>query len=268
MSEQALKLCIPRPGQHWSQQQLDAVNPCLEKMSAQDRVQWALDFLPEDVVLTSSFGVQAAVMLHLVTRLKPEIPVVLIDTGYLFDETYQFIDELTERLDLNLHIYRPQLSPTWQEQRYGRLWEKGAEGIRRYNYLNKVEPMQRVLKDLKVGTWFSGLRRTQSDTRSELSVLQRQGNVVKVYPLVDWNNRDVHQYLKHYDLPYHPLWEQGYVSIGDRHSSRPLQLGESEQDTRFSGLLRECGLHEVEHFSPALAQEQNGLKVKGAVATA
>jgi phosphoadenosine phosphosulfate reductase len=268
MSEQALKLCIPRPGQHWTQQQLDAVNPCLEKMSAQDRVQWALDFLPDQVVLTSSFGIQAALMLHLVTQVKPRIPVVLIDTGYLFDETYRFIDELTERLDLNLHIYRPQISPAWQEQRYGRLWEQGAEGIRRYNFLNKVEPMQRVLKDLNVGTWLSGLRRTQSDTRSELSVLQRQGNVVKVYPLVDWNNRDVHQYLKHFDLPYHPLWEQGYVSIGDHHSSRPLQLGESEQDTRFSGLLRECGLHEVEHFTPSLAQDQNGLQVKSAVATA
>jgi len=268
MSKMALKLCIPTPGQHWTQQQLDAVNPCLEKMSAEDRVQWALDFLPDQVILTSSFGVQAALMLHLVTLLKPRIPVVLIDTGYLFDETYRFVDELQERLDLNLHIRRPALSPSWQEQRHGRLWEQGAEGIRRYNFINKVEPMQRALKDLQVGTWLSGLRRSQSDSRSDLPVLQRQGNTVKVYPLVDWSNRDVHHYLKHFDLPYHPLWEQGYASIGDRHSSRPIQLGESEQDTRFSGLMRECGLHEVEHFTPALLQEQNPSQVEGAVATA
>ncbi len=265
MSEHALKLCIPRPGQHWNEQQLDAVNPCLEKMSAVDRVQWALDFLPDEVVLTSSFGVQAALMLHMVTQLKPRIPVVLIDTGYLFDETYRFIDELQRKLDLNLHIYRPELSPAWQELRYGKLWDQGADGIRRYNYINKVEPMQRVLKDLKVGTWFSGLRRTQSDTRNDLPVLQRQGNVVKVFPVVDWSNRDVHRYLKHHKLPYHPLWEQGYASIGDRHSSRPMLLGETEQDTRFSGLLRECGLHEAEHFTPIPAGE---LQVKGAVATA
>lgn len=265
MSEQALKLCIPGPGQHWSQQQLDAVNPCLEKMSAVDRVQWALDFLPEQVVLTSSFGVQAALMLHLVTQLKPRIPVVLIDTGYLFDETYGFVDELQQRLDLNLKIYRPETSPAWQELRHGRLWEQGADGIRRYNFLNKVEPMQRALKDLQVGTWLSGLRRSQSDTRSELAVLQRQGKVVKVYPVVDWSNRDVHRYLRHHELPYHPLWEQGYVSIGDRHSSRPLQRGEAEQDTRFSGLLRECGLHEAEHFVPIQTEK---LQVKSAVATA
>lgn len=250
MSEQALKLCIPRPGQHWTEQQLAAVNPCLEKLSAVERIQWALDFLPEQVVLTSSFGVQAALMLHMVTQVKPDIPVVLIDTGYLFDETYGFVDELQHRLDLNLHVYQPKLSPAWQEYRYGRLWEKGAEGIRRYNHFNKVEPMQRALKDLHVGTWFSGLRRSQSDTRSELSVLQRQGSVVKVYPVVDWSNREVHRYLKQYELPYHPLWDKGYVSVGDRHSSRPLELGETEQDTRFSGLLRECGLHEAEHFTP------------------
>jgi len=265
MSEHALKLCIPRPGQHWNEQQLDAVNPCLEKMSAVDRVQWALDFLPDEVVLTSSFGVQAALMLHMVTQLKPRIPVVLIDTGYLFDETYRFIDELHEKLELNLHIYRPELSPVWQELRYGKLWEQGAGGIRRYNYINKVEPMQRVLTELQVGTWFSGLRRTQSDTRNDLPVLQRQGKVVKVFPVVDWNNRDVHRYLKHHKLPYHPLQEQGYVSIGDRHSSLPLQWGQSEQDTRFSGLLRECGLHESEHFTATGAVE---LQVKSAVAAA
>jgi phosphoadenosine phosphosulfate reductase len=234
-------------------------------MPTVDRVQWALDFLPEQIVLTSSFGVQAALMLHMVTQLKPHIPVVLIDTGYLFDETYGFVDELQQRLNLNLKVYRPEMSPAWQELRHGRLWEQGAEGIRRYNFLNKVEPMQRALKDLQVGTWFSGLRRSQSDTRNKLSVLQRQGKVVKVYPVVDWSNRDVHRYLQHHDLPYHPLWEQGYVSIGDRHSSRPLQWGESEQDTRFSGLLRECGLHEAEHFASIQTDKS---QVKSAVTTA
>ena len=86
--------------------------------------------------------------------------------------------------------------------------------------------------------------------------LQRQGRAVKVYPIVDWSNRDIHQYLKHHDLPYHPLWERGYVSIGDHHSSSPLTEGLTEQQTRFFGLLRECGLHEPERFSrPAIASE-------------
>jgi len=248
MSTAGLNLCIPRPGQTWNDAQLEAVNPCLEKKSAPERIQWALDFLPDLPVMTSSFGAQSAVMLHLVTQFRPDIPVVLIDTGYLFDETYRFIDDLVERLGLNLKVYRPQISSAWQELRYGRLWEQGAEGILKYNRMNKVEPMERALGELQVGTWFSGLRRMQSDTRKDVPVLQRHGDLVKVYPIADWSNRDIHNYLKAHSLPYHPLWEKGYVSIGDRHTSRPLTDGMTEQDTRFFGLIRECGLHQPERF--------------------
>jgi len=253
MSAQRLELCIPRPGQTWSSSQVEAVNPCLEKMNAEERIQWALDFLPPQPILTSSFGAQSAVMLHMVTRFRPDIPIVLLDTGYLFDETYQFIDDLVERLDLKLHIYRPKYSPAWQEIRFGRLWEQGEEGIREYNQMNKVEPMERALEELQVGTWFSGLRREQSTSRENQTVLQRHGNAVKVSPIADWGSRDVHRYLKAFDLPYHPLWDQGYVSIGDRHTSHPLTEGMSEQDTRFFGLVRECGLHQPERFTQASA---------------
>lgn len=248
MSNNALKLCIPGPGSNWNEAQVSAVNPCLEKMDARERIQWARDFLPGKPILTSSFGAQSAVMLHLLASSDQKIPVVLIDTGYLFPETYRFVDELQTRLDFDLKIYRPRLSPAWQEIRYGKLWEGGAEGIRRYNMINKVEPMERALADLNVSTWFSGLRRSQSDSRQQTSILQQHGRAIKVHPIADWSDRDVHRYLKEFDLPYHPLWDEGYVSIGDTHTSRPLSAGMSEQDTRFFGLLRECGLHEPEKF--------------------
>ncbi len=248
MSSAALNLCIPEPGQSWNPSQLAAVNPCLERMSALDRVQWALDYLPRQQVLTSSFGAQSAVMLHMLNLFERKIPVILIDTGYLFAETYRFIDQMVARLDLDLRVYRPLMSASWQESRYGKLWEAGAEGIRRYNQINKVEPMDRALEELEVGTWFSGLRRSQSDTRSQIGVLQHNGRAVKVHPIADWSNRDVHRYLKEHKLPYHPLWDKGYVSIGDTHTSRPLSAEMDEQDTRFFGLLRECGLHEAENF--------------------
>ncbi|MFB3078850.1 MAG: phosphoadenylyl-sulfate reductase, partial [Lysobacterales bacterium] len=237
MSSVALKLCIPEPGQSWSESQLAAVNPCLERMSALDRVQWSLDYLPRQQVLTSSFGAQSAVMLHMLNFFERKIPVILIDTGYLFAETYRFIDQMVARLDLDLRVYHPLMSALWQESRYGKLWEAGAEGIRRYNQMNKVEPMDRALKELEVGTWFSGLRRSQSDTRSQIGVLQHNGRAVKVHPIADWSNRDVHRYLKQHKLPYHPLWDQGYVSIGDTHTSRPMSAEMDEQDTRFFGLL-------------------------------
>lgn len=223
---------------------LAGVNQTLEGMSAEERVVWALENLTGEFILSSSFGVQAAVMLHMVTRVRPEIPVVLTDTGYLFPETYRFIDELVDRLQLNLKVFRAELSPAWQEARFGKLWEQGVEGIERYNKMNKVEPMARAMAELRVGTWFSGLRREQANSRAALPVLAVQRGVFKVLPLVEWSNKDVHVYLERHRLPYHPLWEQGYVSIGDVHTSSKLEPGMTEEETRFFGLKRECGLHE------------------------
>jgi len=225
-------------------QELSEHSATLESRPAEERVRWALDVYGERVVMTSSFGAQSAVTLHLVTRERPEIPVVLIDTGYLFPETYRFIDELTERLSLNLHVYRSELSPAWQEARFGKLWEQGIEGIEKYNRINKVDPMNQALRDLRVEAWISGVRRQQSETREKMGVLARQGEHVRIHPLIDWTDRDVGEYLTRHNLPYHPLWEQGYVSIGDIHTSHRLTDGMSESDARFFGLKRECGLHE------------------------
>jgi len=224
--------------------ELEATNPRLEKETPERRVAWALDRLRPRVVLSSSFGAQAAVLLHMVTRQWPEIPVVLVDTGYLFPETYRFVDELTARLRLNLKVYRAELGPAWQEARYGKLWEQGLEGITRYNQMNKVEPMQRALEELDARGWIVGLRRTQASTRRELRVLEFQDGYLKVHPVVDWNDKHVYEYLTRHDLPYHPLWEQGYPSIGDWHTSHKLTDGMTEEETRFFGLKRECGLHE------------------------
>ncbi|PKF61703.1 phosphoadenosine phosphosulfate reductase [Psychromonas sp. psych-6C06] len=220
------------------------VNALLESKTAIDRVKWAVENLETELVLTSSFGIQAAVCLHLITTVKPDIPVVLTDTGYLFPETYQFIDKLTEQLNLNLKVYSAKQSSAWQEARYGKLWEQGVEGLTQYNLLNKVEPMQRALKELNAKTWFSGLRRDQSSTRGDLPVLSIQNGCFKFLPIIDWSNKDVFYYLKEHGLEYHPLWDEGYVSVGDMQTSRPLEVGMSEEDTRFFGLKRECGLHE------------------------
>ncbi len=168
---------------------------------------------------------------------------MLVDTGYLFPETYRFVDELTARLKLNLHVYRAAVSPAWQEARHGKQWEHGVEGIEHYNKLNKVEPMQRALRELGVRGWFTGLRRQQSKSRQNVGVLQKQGEHIKIQPIVDWTDRMVFDYLKKHGLPYHPLWEQGYVSIGDVHTTRPLTANMTEEETRFFGLKRECGLH-------------------------
>ncbi|MEM9421668.1 MAG: phosphoadenylyl-sulfate reductase [Pseudomonadota bacterium] len=223
--------------------QLDKTNTWLASQPVEARVEWALENLPGHHVVSSSFGIQSAVMLHLVSTQRPDIPILIMDTGYLFPETYQFIDELTDRLNLNLRIYRSEMSPAWQEARFGQLWEQGEEGLRKYNTINKVEPMQRAFTELGVSTWFSGLRRSQSKSRATRQFVELQDNRVKVHPIVEWSNRDIHRYLTTHNLPYHPLWEEGYVSVGDVHTTRKLEPGMSEEETRFFGLTRECGIH-------------------------
>ncbi|MCB1553625.1 MAG: phosphoadenylyl-sulfate reductase [Xanthomonadales bacterium] len=215
----------------------------LERMSPEARIEWALAQLPGAHVLSSSFGAQSAVLLHMATRIRPDLPVILIDTGYLFPETYAFVDRLVAQLDLNLRIYQSPRSTAWMEAREGRLWEQGVEGIERYNQLRKVEPMQRALRELGAGTWFSGLRRSQSDTRERTPIAEYRNGHWKVHPIADWRDYDVGRYLARHGLPYHPLWDEGYVSIGDTHSTTRWQPGMREQDTRFGGLVRECGIH-------------------------
>jgi phosphoadenosine phosphosulfate reductase len=108
---------------------------------------------------------------------------------------------------------------------------------------NKVEPMQRALTELGVSTWFSGLRSDQASSRKDLPIVEIKGTRYKFLPIIDLNNKQVYQYLTKFDLPYHPLWEEGYVSLGDVHSTSKLEAGMSEEETRFNGLKRECGLH-------------------------
>ena len=117
--------------------------------------------------------------------------------------------------------------------------ERGLDGIERYNQLRKVEPMQRALDGLGATLWIAGLRRMQSGTREHRRVLERAGNRWKLHPVIDWTDRDIGDYLKAHALPWHPLWEQGYVSIGDVHTTRPLSTEGDAEATRFYGLKRE-----------------------------
>ncbi|MGQ4583719.1 phosphoadenylyl-sulfate reductase [Lysobacter sp. F60174L2] len=222
---------------------LREVNHWLAGRSAEQRIAWALENVPGPHALSSSFGAQAAVSLHMATRLAPDLPVILVDTGYLFPQTRSFAAELRTRLGLNLRTYRPDPARAWTEAEVAGLDRAGIDGLDRYNRVHKVEPMRRALRELGVNTWIAGLRRSQSSSRAAIDILERRDGRWKLHPLADWNDRDIWQYLQRHDLPYHPLWHEGYVSIGDTHSTRRLQPGMREEDTRFFGLKRECGLH-------------------------
>lgn len=225
---------------------LDGVNARLRDADASEIIGWAAERFGEGLVMTSSFGAQSAVLLHLATRVVPDIPVIFIDTGYLFPETYKFAQELTERLGLRLKVYGPAITAARMEAVHGRLWEQGDEGFRRYGQITKVEPLQRATRELGATAWLSGVRAEQTGHRQSLRVVEavdaRYG-VTPVYPILRWTTRDVHAYLKQHGLSYHPLYERGYKSIGDTHSTRPITDGMDERSGRFGGLKQECGLH-------------------------
>ena len=222
------------------------INDWLGGVDAATRVRWSLANLPGPFALSSSFGAQAAVSLHLVATQQPDIPVIVVDTGYLFPETYQFIETLRQQLSLNIQTFSGAQSVAEFEAQHGKLWEKGREGLDQYLEIRKVEPMRRSLKELGINTWFAGLRRSQAESRARLNPLEVRDGRFKVHPIFDWSDRDVYLYLKAHGLPYHPLWDQGYISIGDWHSTKSLSEVENAEELRFSGLKRECGIHGLE----------------------
>jgi len=238
---------------------LDAVNAELADASAEQVIRWAHDRFGDGLVMTSSFGAQSAVMLHLVTAVVPGVPVVFIDTGYLFPETYRFAHELAQRLDLNLRVYAPSMTPAHLEAIHGNLWEKGASELELYGRLTKVEPMQRALRELEVDAWLAGLRADQTDHRAGLRRVDEQDGIVKVHPILNWTRRDVGRYMAEHGLPYHPLVEKGYLSIGDVHTTRPVSESETERGGRFGGLRQECGIHLPGSVEEDASRESSGL---------
>ena len=224
---------------------LAALNKTLADMDASELISWGVETFGNTLVMSTSFGIQSAVMLHLVTQVVPDIPVIWVDTGYLPAETYRFADELTRRLKLNLKVYQSPISPARMEALHGRLWDQeNVESLNRYDHIRKVEPMQRALKELGAKAWLAGLRANQTSHRRTLGRIAQQNNIYKLHPILSWHSRDVYNYLTTFDLPYHPLFDQGYVTVGDWHSSRPMTAADGdERATRFKGLKQECGLH-------------------------
>ena len=216
----------------------------LESQKAGERIAWLYETYGDRVVASSSFGLQAAVMLHLISTHAPKIPVIFVDTGYLFPESYRYIDELSGALDVDLRRYVPRYTAAHQEALWGKLWAGDKKEQQKYATINKVEPMNRALQEIGADIWLSGLRRSQSSTRADRALAEQQSSTLKVYPILDWADAQVSSYFYDNNLPKHPLEREGYVTMGDWHSTRKPVAGEGAESTRFGGQKYECGLHE------------------------
>ena len=226
---------------------LDLENARLERASPRDRLAWAVDQYGESLLFTSSFGAGSGVLLHLWSVVAPELPVVFIDTGFLFDETLRYKDELARLLRLRVETVRP------AHTRAEFLLEHGDDVYRRDPDFccaqNKVVPLQPF--QLAATAWVSGLRRDQSHARAGVPiVLEEPGRPAKVHPIATLTRADVETYLREHGIPEHPLRDAGYLSIGCAPCTRAVAPGEDERAGRWAWSQKtECGLHSIRRKS-------------------
>jgi phosphoadenosine phosphosulfate reductase len=214
----------------------------LEHASAEDGLRWAVQsWARERLALVSAFGPGSAVLIHLLADIEPKLPVVFIDTLHHFPETLAHVARVRARYGLDLRVVRPAESRAGFEARYGaRLWERDAE---RYQRLTKVEPFCRAVEALDA--WITGRRRDQAVSRAALPVVEL-GDKVRINPLASWTRQQVWRFIAAHRLPYNPLHDRGYASIGDAPLTTPVAAGEPERAGRWRGSGRlECGIHEV-----------------------
>jgi phosphoadenosine phosphosulfate reductase len=227
---------------------LSELNEQFEQTEPQKIVAWAAARFDGDAVMSSSFGAESAVMLHMVTRVLPRIKVIFVNTGFIFAETHLFMEQLRRRLDLNVWTYRTRNDPREYLHRAGEdnpAWRKDIDAC---CAANKNEPFERAMKELTPRAWLRGIRRDQASTRHDRRFLEHSSryNCLAISPLLNWKSRDVHGYLKKHDLPYHPLWEKGYTSIGCNPLSctRPIQIGADPRSGRWAEAEKlECGIN-------------------------
>ena len=213
-----------------------------ETKTSEDIIRWAVGEFGSDITMSTSFGAESAVLLHLVTQVKPDIPVLFTNTGFHFKETLDHRDYLVQRLKLNLRELTPEIPHDQFLSQYGKLYERDPDAC---CAMNKIAPCEKALKDYKA--WITGIRRNQASTRQAAPFVENyRDTLVKVNPLLNWTSKMLWDYAKKYDLPYHPLWEKGYLSIGcsPENCTRPVKLGEDPRSGRWAGTGKiECGIH-------------------------
>lgn len=227
---------------------LETLNPLFEKRSPEQIVEWACAQFGDRLVMSSSFGAESALLIHMVTRHLPRVRIVMVDTGYLFPETFEFMEQLRRRFDLNVWVYRTRQDPIAYLHHAGEVNPTWRNDVDACCAVNKNEPFERAMRDLTPAAWLRGIRRHQADTRQNRAIIEwsRRYNCHAVSPLLNWTSRDIFAYMKQHDLPYHPLFDRGYPSVGCNPLSctRPITAGEDPRSGRWAEKPKtECGIN-------------------------
>jgi phosphoadenosine phosphosulfate reductase len=214
----------------------------LEHSGPGEVLEWAFNQFGDRVTIATGFGAEGISLIDIAVAINPRADVFFLDTGFLFPETYDLKRRLQDRYGIQIRSVSTSLSPEKQQELYGpRLWESDPDLCCR---LRKLEPLRIALDGYDA--WVAAIRRDQSPARASAQVVEwdAKWNLVKVNPLVLWSRADVWRYIVRNDLPYNPLHDRGYPSIGCTHCTQPVAQGEHERAGRWRGANKtECGLH-------------------------
>jgi len=217
----------------------------VERWSAGEVVRWAFGRFGNDVAISSAFGAEGMVLIDMASRVRPDFRLFTVDTEFLFPETYNLMDQIEQRYGIKIEKVYPLFSPEAQERECGPALS--SRDPDRCCQMRKVEPLRRKLGELRA--WISSIRRDQTVMRAGAGKVEWDSKfgLIKINPLADWTSKQVWQYIHEHKVPYNPLHDRDYPSIGCTHCTRAVRPGEDPRAGRWSGFAKtECGLHLVE----------------------
>ena len=242
---------------------LEKLNEGFEKAKPEEIVAWAAKEFKGKIAMTSSFGPESGVLLHVVSRVDPEIQVLFLETGYHFPETLAYKNDLVKRFGLKnvIDLKADQAKKAVFVEKHGGVpYEKDPDGCCQ---INKVEPLDAALKGY--AAWMSGIRRNQTDYRKSVRIVEEyEGGIYKISPLANMTSRDAWWYLKEHKIPQHPLYEKGYMSVGCWPCTKPIQAGDDERSGRWAGKAKkECGIHTFKEIKETKPEKETPQDLSG-----
>jgi thioredoxin-dependent adenylylsulfate APS reductase len=218
----------------------------IEAIDAPDLLRWAWEETKGSFAIVTSFQAEGMVLLDMASRVCPDIRAVTVDTGRLPEETHQMIEQVRERYGITVEVATPDPFEveSMVEQHGTNLFYKDSSLRMLCCEVRKVRPLERKLS--KFRAWATGIRQQQNDTRKIVKSVSVVDGRLKVCPLAEWTSEDVAEYIARYDVPQHPLYAQGFPSIGCEPCTRATKPGEDERAGRWwweQGMQKECGIH-------------------------
>src|SRR5215813_2277327 len=223
-------------------ERIEATGALLDESAPEATLAWAFEQFENRLTIATGFGAEGVALIDMAVKLNPAVDVFFLDTGFLFPETYDLRKRIEDRYHIQIREVKTDITPDQQEQKFGaKLWSTNPDLCCR---LRKLEPLKDALKGREA--WITAIRQDQTIERSNARVVEwdYQWRLVKINPLVHWSKHRVWEYIAANNVPFNPLHERGYPSIGCTHCTQPVREGEGERSGRWAGLAKkECGMH-------------------------